>query len=69
MDSSSELKSMRLLTMYGRLLDGKIIRKKDLAAEFGITQRSVQRDMETLRIFFAEEMMGREILYQEETYI
>ena len=63
MDSSSELKSMRLLTMYGRLLDGKIIRKKDLAAEFGITQRSVQRDMETLRVFFAEEMMGREILY------
>lgn len=63
MDSSSELKSMRLLTMYGSLLDGKIIRKKDLAAEFGITQRSVQRDMETLRVFFAEEMMGREILY------
>lgn len=63
MDSSSELKSMRLLTMYGRLLDGKIIRKKDLAAEFGITQRSVQRDMENLRVFFAEEMMGREILY------
>lgn len=63
MDSSSEQKSMRLLTMYGRLLDGKTIRKKDLAVEFGITERSVQRDLETLRVFFAEEMMGRELLY------
>lgn len=64
MDKSwSEDKSQRLLTMYGRLLDGKIIRKKDLAEEFGITQRSVQRDLESLRVFFAEEMKGREILY------
>lgn len=64
MDKSwSEDKPQRLLTMYGRLLDGKIIRKKDLAEEFGITQRSVQRDLESLRVFFAEEMKGREILY------
>lgn len=64
MDKSwSEDKSQRLLTMYGRLLDGKIIRKKDLAEEFCITQRSVQRDLESLRVFFAEEMKGREILY------
>lgn len=62
-NSWAEAKSMRLLTMYGRLMDGRIIKKKDLAAEFGITQRSVQRDLESLRVFFAEEMMGREILY------
>lgn len=62
-NSLAEAKSMRLLTMYGRLMDGRIIKKKDLAAEFGITQRSVQRDLESLRVFFAEEMMGREILY------
>ena len=62
-NSLAEAKSMRLLTMYGRLMDGRIIKKKDLAAEFGITQRSVQRDLEALRVFFAEEMMGREIVY------
>lgn len=62
-NSWAEAKSMRLLTIYGRLMDGKILKKKDLAAEFGITQRSVQRDLESLRVFFAEEMMGREILY------
>lgn len=62
-NSWAEAKSMRLLAMYGRLMDGKTIRKKDLAAEFGVTQRSVQRDLESLRIFFADEMMGREIIY------
>lgn len=59
----AEAKSIRLLAMYGRLLDGKILRKKELADEFGVTQRSVQRDLETLRVFFAEEMLGREIIY------
>lgn len=63
MDAYTEAKSMRLLTMYSHLLDGKILKKRELADEFGITERSVQRDMESLRIFFAEEMMGREILY------
>lgn len=63
MDSYAEAKSMRLLTMYGRLLDGRILRKAELAQEFGITNRSVQRDLETLRLFFAEEMLGREIVY------
>lgn len=64
MDNSwAEAKSMRILAMYGRLMDGKTIRKKDIAAEFGVTQRSVQRDLESLRVFFADEMMGREIIY------
>jgi len=62
-DSYSEAKSMRLLTMYSRLLDGKLLKKTELAQEFGITSRSVQRDMETLRLFLAEEMLGREIVY------
>lgn len=63
MDTRAEAKSMRLLAMYGRLMDGKVIRKKDLAAEFGVTQRSVQRDLESLRVFFADEMLGREVVY------
>ena len=63
MDAYSAAKSMRLLTMYSRLLDGKSLKKRELAEEFGIAERSVQRDMESLRIFFAEEMLGRELLY------
>ncbi len=63
MDSYAEAKSMRLLIIYARLSDGQTVKKKELAAEFGITERSVQRDMESLRIFLAEEMLGREIIY------
>lgn len=62
-DTFVEAKSMRLLAMYGRLLDGKLLRKKDLAEEFGVTQRSIQRDLESLRVFFADEFLGREVVY------
>lgn len=54
---------MCLLTTYSRLMDGKILRKRELADEFGITQRSVQCDLEALRNSFSEEMMGRKIIY------
>lgn len=63
MDMTAEAKSMRLLTIYTRLSDGQTVKKSELAQEFGITQRSVQRDMESLRVFLAEEMLGREIIY------
>jgi len=63
MDMTAEAKSMRLLTIYTRLSDGQTVKKSELARELGITQRSVQRDMESLRVFLAEEMLGREIIY------
>ncbi len=64
MDQSwAEAKSMRVLTMYGRLMDGEVIRKRDLADEFGVTPRSIQRDLESLRTFLSDEMKGRELLY------
>ena len=64
MDHSwAEAKSMRVLTMYGRLMDGRTIKKKELADEFGVTQRSIQRDLESLRDFLSDERMGREIVY------
>lgn len=63
MDMTAEAKSMRLLTIYTRLSDGQTVKKSELAQEFGISQRSVQRDMESLRVFLAEEMLGREIIY------
>ncbi len=63
MDMSAEAKSMRILTIYARLLDGKILNKLNLADEFGVTTRSIQRDIESLRAFLAEEMMGRDVIY------
>lgn len=47
-----EIKSYRLLTMYERLKQGKIVRKKDFAEEFNANERSVERDINSLRGFF-----------------
>ena len=59
----SEAKSMRLLMIYARLLDGEVLNKSKLADEFCVTNRSIQRDIESLRVFLSEEMMGREVIY------
>ncbi len=40
--------------MYERLNKGEIINKKAFAASFGISEKSVQRDIEDLRIYLAE---------------
>lgn len=47
-------KTNRVLELYERLLSGEVIHKDVLAEEYGINQRSVQRDIDLLREFFAE---------------
>ena len=42
----------RLLYMYSRLVDGKMLYKKEEAQRFGCSLRSIQRDIEDLRSFF-----------------
>lgn len=42
-------KAERLLVLYRRLSKGETIRKADLVNEFGVSERSVQRDIESLR--------------------
>lgn len=63
MDHGLEIKSFRLLQLYTRFLDGLIVRKSEIAKEFGVTERSVQRDIEDLRCFFATQIPPREIIY------
>lgn len=50
MDSTT-LKTDRILNIYSRLVNGDTLRKKELAQQFHVTERSVQRDMESLRCF------------------
>ena len=58
-----EIKSFRLLQLYTRFQEEKIVRKTEVAAEFGVTERSIQRDIEDLRCFFASQIPAREIIY------
>ena len=64
-DAGTE-KMQRLLLMQERLLDGKVLHKTDCADEFHVTAKTIQRDLETLRLFFAERKDGREIVYDQQ---
>lgn len=63
----SVLVKERLLALYTRLEDGRGICKKEEAERYGISSRSVQRDLDTLRAFIAgrnaESGMRQELLY------
>ena len=56
-------KTDRVLKIYSRLVNGDILRKKELAQQFHITERSVQRDMESLRCFCAEQGLQQDGAY------
>lgn len=47
-------KNQRVLSLYSRLLNGEIINKVKEAEKFGVTEKSIQRDIEDLRIFIEE---------------
>ncbi len=46
---NSESRSSRLSAIMHRLSDGGILRAEDLAGEFGVSVRSIYRDMDTLK--------------------
>lgn len=43
----------RILEIYSRLLSGEIVRKTELAEEYGVNPRSIQRDIDSIRDFYA----------------
>lgn len=54
-------KAERLLMIYSRLVNGDTLSKQELAQQFHVTMRSIQRDMESLRCFFAEQRLWQDI--------
>ena len=60
------VKSERLLQIYSRLVSGDVLPKKELAQQFHVTERSIQRDMESLRCFFAEQGLRQDIVYDKQ---
>ena len=57
------VKSARLLEIYSRLSEGAVLKKWELAQDFHVTQRSIQRDIEDLRCFFAERHLEQDVIY------
>lgn len=47
-------KNTRILDMYIRLCEGKMLNKIEEASKFGVDERSIQRDIDDIRSFLAE---------------
>lgn len=56
-------KGIRLLHLHEQLLHGDGIQKRKAAQRFGVNERSIQRDIEVLRNFFAEQDPPMEVIY------
>lgn len=50
----SGFKYNRVLVIYTRLMNGEVINKAEEAKRFGVALRSIQRDIDSLRCFFAD---------------
>lgn len=56
-------KQLRLLRLYTRLQKGEILNKRNIATEYEVNERSVQRDIEDLRAYLAEYEPTHELIY------
>lgn len=65
-ENEKEVKTIRALDIYTQLLNGYIVNKAQMAEKYGVNERSIQRDIETIRIYMAEtdnEYIGNTIVY------
>ena len=51
-------KHNRVLDLYNRLLSGEVLNKNQLALEYGVNPRSIQRDIDDIREFFSNRMIS-----------
>lgn len=68
MDDYRNEKTGRVLGLYTKLLNGKIISKTDEAAFYGVNERSIQRDIESLRVFLADQHTMQDVIYDRKAH-
>ena len=49
-------KVLRTMQLYTRLSEGEIINKSEAAREYGVNERSIQRDIDDIRAFLGDDM-------------
>ena len=59
----TEAKSVRLLAIYSQLVSGELLKKSELASQYHVSPRSIQRDMDSLRCFFVNQSLPQDIIY------
>lgn len=63
--SESQFKGERLLDMFSLLNEGQVLNKAELARQYKVSPRSIQRDIESLRNYFAEHHLKQEVVYDK----
>ncbi|MBE2906158.1 WYL domain-containing protein [Anoxybacillus flavithermus] len=63
MDKEKEAKISRVLKLYDTFRKGGVINKKRTADELGVNERTIQRDIDDIRMFLSNNCAGEEILY------
>jgi len=54
----------RIINLYNRLAEGEVLIKADEAMRFGVNERSIQRDLEDIRAYIANDPeSNRELIY------
>ena len=54
----------RIINLYNRLVEGEVLNKADEATRFEVNERSIQRDLEDIRAYFANDLeSNRELIY------
>ena len=53
-------KHERVLEIHSRLMSGEIVRKQELADKYGVNERSIQRDIDSIREFYSNRAVNGE---------
>lgn len=57
-------KAGRIISLYNRVVDGEVLVKANEAARYGVNEKSIQRDIDDIRAYFADESeSNRELIY------
>lgn len=68
MEGGNSIKLDRVLRIYSKLARGEVLGKRDLAQQFQVAERSIQRDIGSLRCFLEEQGAGQEIIYDQDLH-
>lgn len=63
METSKGFKSDRVLYMYDKLIFGEVLNKNELSELFGVSEKSIQRDIDAIRFYLSDKGIGQEIVY------
>ncbi len=63
--AGQEQKDKRILSMFSRLQKGEVLYKSEEAKRFKVTEKSIQRDIDLIREYFADENDSQTIVYDK----